>query len=138
MGLFRRKKIEKSYDIGWKIKKECLDLIFECAKSNFPNEFGGLLRLDSDIKNTISELVVLPGTISGDSHAIFQLHMLPIDFTIVGTVHSHPSPLARPSKADLELFNKFGKIHIITAKPFDYSSWRAYDYIGKEINIAII
>ena len=138
MALFRRKKSGKLQDIDWKIKKECLDLIFECAKSNFPNEFGGLLRLDPEIKNTISELVVLPGTISGDSHAIFQLHMLPIDFSIIGTVHSHPSPLARPSKADLELFNKFGKIHIIAANPFDYSSWKAYDYIGKEVNVTII
>ena len=138
MVLFRRKKIGKLQELDWKIKKECLDLIFECAKSNFPNEFGGLLRLDPEIKNTISELVVLPGTISGDSHAIFQLHMLPIDFTIVGTVHSHPSPLAHPSKADLALFNKFGKIHIITANPFDYSSWKSYDYSGKEVNIAII
>lgn len=138
MELFHRRKLKNSDDVGWKIKKECLELIFECAKSNFPNEFGGLLRLDSDIKNTISELVVLPGTISGESHAIFQLHMLPIDFTIIGTVHSHPSPLARPSKADLELFNKFGKIHIITAKPFDYFSWGAFNYIGKEVNITII
>jgi proteasome lid subunit RPN8/RPN11 len=64
--------------------------------------------------------------------------MLPIDFTIVGTVHSHPSPIAQPSKADLSLFNKFGKIHIIAASPFDYNSWSAFDYMGNIVKISII
>ena len=138
MSIFTRKKHKISHPISWKIKKECLDLILECAKSNYPNEFGGLLRVDQDLKNTITEIVILPGTISGDAHAIFQLHMLPIDFSVVGTVHSHPSPSAKPSKADLSLFSKFGKIHIISASPFNQTSWRAFDYMGNEIEIAII
>ncbi len=138
MSILRRKKKENFQPPNWKIKQECLDLILECAKSNYPNEFGGLLRIDQDLKNTITEIVILPGTISGDAHAIFQLHMLPIDFSIVGTVHSHPSPSAKPSKADLSLFNKFGKIHIIAAGPFNQTSWKAFDYMGNEIEITII
>ena len=137
MFIFKNK--EKKYvQFEWKIRRKCLDLIFECAKSNFPNEFGGLLRVDDDIKNVISELVILPGTISGDSHAIFKLHMLPIDFSIVGTVHSHPSPSANPSDADLHLFRKHGRIHIIAANPFNKDSWEAYDHNGKEIEIKVI
>ena len=109
----------------WKITRNCLDLIFECAKSEYPKEFGGFLRVKTDEKDTITELVILPGTISGDSHAIFRFNMLPIDFAIVGTIHSHPSYSARPSGADLQLFQKHGKIHIISAKPFDGFSWKA-------------
>ncbi|UCD13250.1 MAG: Mov34/MPN/PAD-1 family protein [Thermoplasmatales archaeon] len=138
MSVFRRKKERDHPPAEWKIKKECLDLIIECAKSSYPNEFGGLLRVDAISKKTITEVVILPGTISGDSHAIFRLHMLPIDFSIVGTVHSHPTPNARPSKADLALFNKYGKIHIIAASPFNQFSWKTYDYAGYEIDIAII
>lgn len=122
----------------WNIKKQCLELILECAKSNYPNEFGGLLRVDDEVKDTITEVVILPGTISGDSHAIFQMHMRPIDFSIVGTVHSHPSPFARPSDADLQLFRKHGKIHIIAANPFNNSSWKAYNYRGDELEMKII
>ena len=138
MSVFRRKKETDYSSIEWKIKKKCLGLILECAKSNFPNEFGGLLRVDSLSKHTIIEVIILPGTISGDSHAIFKLHMLPIDFSIVGTVHSHPSPSTRPSKADLALFNKYGKIHLITANPFNEYSWKTYDHSGKEIKVEIV
>jgi proteasome lid subunit RPN8/RPN11 len=138
MVFFRKRKSFPNSSRQWNIKGTCLNLILECAKSNYPNEFGGLLRVDATSKWTIEEVVILPGTISGDSHAIFKLHMLPIDFTIVGTVHSHPSPNTLPSKADLSLFDKYGKIHLIVGKPFNEFSWKAYDHTGNEINIKII
>ena len=140
MSFFKRKKKEKPHLIQktWKITSKCLNLILEASKSNYPREFGGLLRVEKDSNDTISEVVLLPGTVSGDSHAIFQLHMLPIDFSIIGTVHSHPSPVPRPSDADLHLFEKFGKVHIIVANPFDELSWKAYDYMGNELELSII
>jgi len=137
MGIFKKNK-DNNIQPQWVIKKKCLDLILECAKSSYPKEFGGLLRVDTNEKHTIIELIVLPGTISGDSQAIFRLHMLPIDLTIVGTVHSHPSPSARPSGADLELFRKHGRVHIIAASPFNESSWRAYDFNGEEIDLKVV
>ena len=137
MFLFKKKQKE-IIQPDWKITKKCLELIMESAKSSYPKEFGALLRVDSKDKFTINELVLLPGTISGDSHAIFRLHMLPVDFSIVGTIHSHPSPLPYPSNADLELFRKHGKIHIIIATPFNNSSWRAYDYVGNDLQIEVV
>jgi proteasome lid subunit RPN8/RPN11 len=134
----RNRKIASNQKISWKITSKCLSLIFECAKSEFPREFGGLLRVDPEEKTTINEIVLLPGTISGDAHAIFRMHMLPIDFSIVGTVHSHPSYSAKPSSADLQLFGKHGKIHIICANPFTYDSWKAYNHKGEEIILDII
>jgi proteasome lid subunit RPN8/RPN11 len=137
MSLFSKRKKIKLEKI-WKIKRNCLELIFECAKSNHPREFGGFLRIDENAKDTISELVILPGTISGDYHAIFKMHMLPIDFTIVGTVHSHPSPYPRPSEADLNLFQKHGKVHIIVASPYNEKTWRAYNSLGQEKNMQVV
>ena len=134
----KRKDKEKIVHIQWKITKSCLDLIFECAKDSFPNEFGGLLRVDEKDKNLIKEVVILPGTISGDSHAIFRMHMMPVDFSIVGTVHSHPSPYPLPSDADLQLFGKHGRVHIISAHPFNMSSWEGYDYQGSNIDIVVV
>ena len=137
MGFFKKKKQEIK-PVQWNIKHKCLNLILECAKSSYPNEFGGLLRVDDKDKHTIVELVLLPGTISGEAHAIFKMHMLPIDFSIVGTVHSHPSPYPIPSEADLDLFNKHGRVHIIAASPFNEISWKAYDYNGNEIDMRLV
>jgi proteasome lid subunit RPN8/RPN11 len=131
-----KKRLQKKID--WKIKSSCLDLIIESAKSVYPNEFGALLRIDDKQKNIISEIILLPGTIQGDSHTIFKLHMMPVDFNIIGTVHSHPSAFPIPSGADLELFRKHGRIHIIIASPYDYFSWNAYDYKGEEIKIEVV
>ena len=139
MNFFHKKKNKNEYKpVKWNIKQDCLDVILESAKSIFPKEFGGLLRVDSKLKHTIIEVILLPGTISGGSQAIFKLHMLPIDFSIIGTVHSHPSGNPRPSKADLTLFDKYGRIHIIVASPFNEYSWKSYDYMGKEIDIKIV
>ncbi len=123
---------------NWKITKTCLNLILESSKDSYPNEFGALLRVDEKNKNIITEIVMIPGTISGDSHAIFRMHMKPIDFTIVGTVHSHPSYSFQPSQADLGLFRKHGRIHIIAANPFNEKSWQGYNYQGESIDIKII
>ncbi|PNX48735.1 MAG: hypothetical protein BV459_01690 [Thermoplasmata archaeon M11B2D] len=138
MGFFRHKTRDR-IPIQWRITKRCLDLIFESAKSNFPQEFGALLRVDRINKNTIVEVVLLPGTISGDSHAIFHLHMLPVDYSVVGTVHSHPSAITIPSDADLDLFRHFGRIHlIIGVSPAGRVSWKAYDYRGEEVLLEIV
>jgi len=137
MSFFGKKKNFTTRD-SWKITRSCLDLILECSRSNYPNEFGGLLRVGHDNKDVINEIVILPGTVAGESHAIFQLHMLPIDFSIVGTVHSHPSYSPRPSNADLHLFQKHGKVHIIAAKPYTEDSWKAYSYNGEKVEMSII
>ena len=133
----RHKNIIKK-NVKWKIEEKCLNLIFESAKSTYPNEFGGLLRVDDDHRHTISEIIILPGTIQGDSHTIFKLHMMPVDFNIVGTVHSHPSTTFYPSNADHHLFQKHGKIHIISAYPYNSNSFKSYDGYGNIINLEIV
>ncbi|MEM3513504.1 MAG: Mov34/MPN/PAD-1 family protein, partial [Thermoplasmata archaeon] len=72
------------------IAMELLEAIFENARNAHPNEFAALLRLGRT--GVINQYVVLPGTISSNESAVFMLHMKPADFSIVGTVHSHPSP----------------------------------------------
>ncbi|RLF45219.1 MAG: hypothetical protein DRN09_02075 [Thermoplasmata archaeon] len=119
----------------WKIDRECLDTILESSKSMHPREFAGFLRADGDV---IREVLLLPGMIHGDRHAMFNLAMLPIDYSIVGTVHSHPSLSNKPSKEDLQMFFKYGKVHIIVAMPYNEKSWKAYDWNGREIEVEII
>lgn len=117
------------------IRRRTLRMILEASKSQDPEEFGALLRAE---KGVIYELILLPGTISGHRHAIFQFHNLPIDFTVVGTVHSHPSGVCLPSDADLDLFRRYGWVHIITCSPFDRSSWSVFDGRGEPRKLKVV
>lgn len=117
------------------IDRDALKLILHASRSNRPNEFAGVLRASGDV---ISEVLFLPGTFSSERSAVIQLHMMPIDPSACGTVHSHPSPSAEPSQADLVLFRKFGSVHIIVASPYDERSWRAYDLRGDEIKLKTV
>lgn len=118
------------------ITRSCLDSALACARSSYPNEFGGVLRADPP--GTISELLLLPGTTAGRRHANFQLHMIPIDLTVAGTVHSHPSGALHPSEADIRLFRHWGHRHLILGAPFGPGAWRAYDGNGQEVPLAVV
>lgn len=118
-----------------KIEREVLDFILAVSRSSYPKEFAGVLRAKGGV---IKEVLVLPGTLSSEESAVLRLHMLPIDPSACGTVHSHPSPAASPSGDDLLLFTKFGRIHIITAVPYDEKSWKAYNHRGEEVILKIV
>lgn len=97
-------------------------------------EFACLLRIEGD---AITELVLLPGTVSGDEHAIFDFLMQPQDREIRGTLHSHPDPHPYPSDADLELFDAHGEIHLILCRPYGPDDWRAYDHKGRPVALEV-
>lgn len=117
------------------IDRETLRFILEVSRSSHPREFAGVLRAKGD---TVKDVLVLPGTLSSRRSAVLRLHMLPIDPSACGTVHSHPSLVIRPSAEDLGLFAKFGNVHIIAAFPFDENSWKAYNHKGEEIKLEIV
>ncbi len=118
-----------------KVKRSVIDMAREAAKASHPQEFGGALRLSG---STITELVLIPGTIQGDSHAILPLGMLPVDRSINGSVHSHPDPHPYPSDADFELFEHYGTIHLILCMPYGPDDWRAYDHTGLPTHLDVV
>jgi proteasome lid subunit RPN8/RPN11 len=96
---------------------ELLQEIFESAKRVHPRETILLLRGKKKKDTlTIFELVIPPFATYGQGFAHIPLHMLPVDFSIIGTVHSHPSGNLSPSAADLNHF--FGKILMIIGFPY--------------------
>ncbi|MDI6643077.1 MAG: Mov34/MPN/PAD-1 family protein [Candidatus Hodarchaeaceae archaeon] len=118
-----------------RIDRETLEFILGASRSCHPQEFAGVLRAVGDV---VKEVLLLPGTLSSDESAVLRLHMLPIDPSACGTVHSHPSPSASPSEEDLMLFAKFGYVHIIAAYPYDERSWKAYNHRGEEIALEVV
>jgi len=117
------------------ITRKCLRMILEASRDMYPNEFGAFLRAEEGI---IVELVMIPGTVSGRRHAIFQTWMLPPNLNVVGTVHSHPSGVCRPSEEDRGLFSNFSGLHLITGHPFDEKSWAAWTNKGERVPLTVV
>jgi proteasome lid subunit RPN8/RPN11 len=116
---------------------ELLDSIFEGAKRLYPKETFLLLR-GKKSKNEIrvSELVVPPLAVYGYGFANLPFHMLPMDFSVVGTVHSHPSGNINPSSVDLNHF--FGRILMIVGFPFaDAENVAVYNSNGEKLPLQI-
>jgi len=117
------------------ITSKTLEMMLAAAKDTHPREFACVLRAQDGV---ITELLLVPGTLSGENNAILRLHMLPIDLTIIGSAHSHPTPNATPSQADLNLFSRFGPIHLILGYPYTMRSWAAYNRNGGRVELAVI
>jgi proteasome lid subunit RPN8/RPN11 len=99
------------------IDRELVGLILAGAKNLYPKESILLLRgKKSGNSMKITDLLVPPLANYGRGFAEIQLHRLPMDFSIVGTVHSHPSGNPNPSRTDLNHF--VGTILMIAAYPF--------------------
>ena len=117
-----------------KIAKDTLSFILEVSRSSAPSEFAGMLTATGDI---ITDVVLVPGTESGEESAVMQLFNLP-NISTVGTVHSHPSGNRKPSIDDLELFDRKGMYHIIVGAPYSESSWTCYDNTGEPILLEVV
>jgi proteasome lid subunit RPN8/RPN11 len=113
------------------IKREIVNAILIDAKNAYPREcillLKGKVRKESILIND-SIIPFLPTR--GRNFSTFPLYMLPLDLTVVGTAHSHPSGNPNPSPDDLNHF--YGRIMVIAAYP--YSSDRdmaVYDGNGR-------
>ena len=119
------------------LPKEILDAIFAGAKELYPRESFLLLR-GKKTKGTIriNDLVLAPFAVHGKGFANFNPFMFSGDFSLVGTVHSHPSGNISPSHVDLNHF--FGRILMIVGYPFEGEGCVAvYDSNGEKMPLQI-
>jgi proteasome lid subunit RPN8/RPN11 len=119
------------------MRRELLEALFEGARRLYPKESIMLLR-GKGRKGLveITDLLVPPFATYGHGFANVPLHFLPMDFSIVGTMHSHPSGNFKPSSADLNHF--FGKILMVVAFPFqDQAHTAVYDRLGRRLTLQI-
>ena len=100
----------------------------------------GILLLRGAINKSeasVREVVIPPFAIRGYGYSAFPLHTLPIDLSIMGTVHSHPSGILQPSIEDLNHF--YGRIMVITAYPYNSEEHIAiYNRNGKLLEYKIV
>jgi len=119
------------------IPRNLLDTILEGAKHLYPRESFLLLRgKKSKGVITVSDLVVAPFAVHGNGFASYSPHMLPMDFSVVGTVHSHPSGNIQPSHVDLN--HMMGRILMIVGHPYaDERSVAVYDSNGEKLVLQV-
>jgi len=124
-------------DTAVEIPKDILDAIYAGAKQLYPRESFLLLR-GKKRKRVIhvTDLVLAPFAVHGEGFAHFNPYMFSGDFSLVGTVHSHPSGNINPSHVDLNYF--FGRILMIVGFPYEGEKCVAvYDGNGEKMHIQI-
>jgi proteasome lid subunit RPN8/RPN11 len=115
---------------------ELLEQIIEAAKRGHPNEFGALIHGDP----VMDRLEFVLDSARGSDTFMFSLYnRYSGDYISAdGSVHSHPSGAAIPSKADLSFFGKFPNVNIIIGYPYAMDSWAAYDRNGNRQKVDVI
>ncbi|MGD6808466.1 MAG: Mov34/MPN/PAD-1 family protein [Candidatus Bathyarchaeia archaeon] len=119
------------------ISRELLYSIFVSAKQLYPKETVLILR-GKKKKDTIhiTDLLVPPFATYGYGFANLPYHMLPMDFSIMGMVHSHPS--GDKSASDVDANHFYGRIMMIAG--FPYQTERdivAYNCYGEKIPVYV-
>ncbi|MCX6801376.1 MAG: Mov34/MPN/PAD-1 family protein [Candidatus Diapherotrites archaeon] len=117
------------------MKKSVLEDMLLSAKNSYPREFISLLGGDLQGKK-ISEFVIPPAE-SGVNFSSVNLYAIPIDETIIGSIHSHPGNSALPSTADKKFFSRF-LMNAIVCLPFGEENVAFYDSTGKKIRVEIV
>ena len=99
------------------LKRSVIENLLSYARGLHPKECILLLRGNvSEDEFFVNDTVIPPFATHGEGFSTFPLHMLPVDFSIVGVAHSHPSGVLAPSANDLNQF--YGRIMVIVAFPY--------------------
>jgi proteasome lid subunit RPN8/RPN11 len=119
------------------IDQEVFMAMHEFARNNHPNEIILLLRGKREGDDLhVTDFLLPPFGTGGRGFASFPTHMLPIDFSIIGTAHSHPSGVLQPSTADFHNF--YGRVMMLLGPPYDKLRAAAYNKNGDLIPIKLV
>jgi proteasome lid subunit RPN8/RPN11 len=120
------------------IERPVIDSILSYARMLHPREAILLLKGKVDKHRiVVNDTQIPPLATHGNTFSTFPLHMLPIDFSIIGVAHSHPSGALRPSVTDLNKF--YGRIMVITAYPYrSEKNLAIFDREGKPLKFEVI
>ena len=111
---------------------QVLESILVYAEHLHPKEGILLLRGKTEKdKIIVNEVVIPPQTIHGEGFSAFPTFMLPMDPTIIGSAHSHPSGVLKPSPEDLNNF--YGRIMVIVGYPYNPKNIAVFNREGETL-----
>jgi len=121
-----------------RFEKSVADSILTSALDMYPRETILLLRGKAEKDHIlISEILIPPLASHGRRFSGFSNVMLPMDLSVMGISHSHPSGVLKPSIHDLNHF--YGRVMVITAYPFQsYNDIAVFNGNGDKIPHEVI
>ncbi|RLI26369.1 MAG: peptidase [Candidatus Hecatellales archaeon] len=125
--------MEKLRGVGF--PAEVLEGLLAYARHMHPREILLLLRGKiSEGILWIKEFLIPPFAVHSEGFSSFSPWFLPLDPSIAGTVHSHPSGSLKPSVEDLNHF--YGRVMVIVAHPYhSESDTAAYSKDGRRLPV---
>ena len=119
------------------ISQQLFEIVLENARSVYPREVILLLRGKAKKGRVeITDIVIPPFATHGRGFSSFPLQALSMDFSLIGSVHSHPSGDTTPSVEDFN--HSFGRIMMIVAHPFlGRKNVSVYNSSGDEISLEL-
>ena len=120
------------------LARSVIDSVLNYSKGAYPNEAILLLTgKNNEDRIVIDGIEVPPLAVHGASFSEFPLHMLPMDFSLMGTAHSHPSGVLQPSTPDMNNF--YGRLMMIAAHPYETESDLAvFNSHGRSVKYQVI
>ncbi|MFX1446313.1 MAG: hypothetical protein ACFFHV_23200 [Promethearchaeota archaeon] len=118
------------------IKKGLLEGLLALSRDQYPREILCLLRIHDGIAD---EFILPPGAVTSVNSGVLFPSRIPLDSSIEGTAHSHPSGNLHPSKGDLRGVFKKKNFHFIIGYPYNsFSCVKCFDRNGNEIPFQIV
>ncbi len=116
-----------------RFEKSVADSLLSYAIDAYPREAILLLRGRAGNDGVlINEVLIPPLATHGRGFSSFSNVMLPMDLSVMGVSHSHPSGSNQPSIHDLNHF--YGRIMVIMAYPFkSYSDIGVFNSHGERL-----
>jgi len=118
----------------WRIKKNLLLDAIHSAERYLPAEYICFLGGNRK-KELVLEIIFLPSNTSETSASIDE-YSIPIDETILGSLHSHPFSTNCPSRQDKKFFLKY-PLNLVLGFPYSIENIGFYDQNGERINVLI-
>ena len=118
------------------VEKGLLEEMLSFARDRHPKEAILMLRGKVTKESiTLTDYLFPPFATTDSVSASYPIHMLPIDFSIVGTVHSHPSGSLNLSTQDIN--HMYGRFSMLMAHPYSLGDVAAYNKQGERLVVRV-
>jgi proteasome lid subunit RPN8/RPN11 len=118
------------------VERGLLEEMLRFAGERYPNEAILILRGNASKESIEITDYLFPPMGWGDPRfAGFPLHMLPMDLSYMGTLHSHPSGNINPSVQDIH--GMFGRVMLIVGPPFGLDNVAAYRKDAEKLPVRV-